>query len=60
MRRPFRRFWSRIRLVIGPALPPENLTADGLAERVAALGGFAPPGIPAPAAAGGLAVVRAD
>src|SRR5215470_2572022 len=53
MRRPFRRFWSRIRLVIGPPLPPEHVTADALAERVAALGGFEPPEIPAPAAAGG-------
>src|SRR5262245_8447604 len=39
MRRPFRRFWSRIRLVIGTPIPPEQVTADGLGERVAALGG---------------------
>lgn len=43
MRRPFRRVWSRIQLVIGTPIPPEQVTADGLAERVAALGGFAPP-----------------
>jgi 1-acyl-sn-glycerol-3-phosphate acyltransferase len=43
MRRPFRRFWSRIELAIGEAVPPEQVTAEGLAERVAALGGFEPP-----------------
>ena len=43
MRRPFRRVWSRIQLVVGTPVPPEQVTADGLAERVAALGGFAPP-----------------
>ena len=40
MRHPFRRVWSRIQLVIGPAIAPEQVTADRLAERVAALGGF--------------------
>jgi hypothetical protein len=43
MRHPFRRVWSRIQLVIGPPIPPEQVTADGLGERVAALGGFEPP-----------------
>lgn len=43
MRRPFRRVWSRIQLVIGPPVPPDQVTAEGLAQRVAALGGFAPP-----------------
>ena len=43
MHRPFRRVWSRIQLVIGPPIPPEQVTADGLGERVAALGGFEPP-----------------
>jgi 1-acyl-sn-glycerol-3-phosphate acyltransferase len=57
MRRPFRRFWSRIELVIGEPIPPDQVTAEILAERVAALGGFAAPSIgssepvPAPVAA---------
>jgi len=42
-RRPFRRVWSRIRLVIGPPVPAAEVRADDLARRVAALGGFAPP-----------------
>ncbi|MGH7788881.1 MAG: MFS transporter [Candidatus Binatia bacterium] len=42
-RRPFRRVWSRIRLEIGPPLPPDSVSADGLGEQVAALGGFDPP-----------------
>lgn len=50
MRRPFRRVWSRVQLVIGPPLPPAEVSADRLAERVAALGGFAPPD-PSPVAA---------
>jgi 1-acyl-sn-glycerol-3-phosphate acyltransferase len=40
MHHPFRRVWSRIQLQIGPPVPPEQVTADGLAERVAVLGGF--------------------
>ncbi|MEO8603410.1 MAG: MFS transporter [bacterium] len=40
MRHPFRRFWSRIQVVVGTPVPPQLVTADGLAERVAALGGF--------------------
>jgi len=43
MRRPFRRFWSRIDLVIGEPVPPQEVTTEGLAVRVAALGGFEPP-----------------
>jgi len=43
LRRPFRRVWSRIRLVIGPAVPPRAVDADDLGRRVAVLGGFAPP-----------------
>lgn len=43
MRRPFRRVWSRIRLVVGTPVPPEQVTADALAARVAALGGLPPP-----------------
>ena len=54
MRRPFRRVWSRIQVVIGAPLPPEEVTADGLAACVAALGGFPPPVIE-PAAASGPA-----
>lgn len=30
LRRPFRRFWSRVVLVIGPPVAPAALTADGL------------------------------
>jgi 1-acyl-sn-glycerol-3-phosphate acyltransferase len=47
MRHPFRRVWSRIQLVIGPSIPPDQVTAAALAERVAALGGFDPPSAPA-------------
>jgi 1-acyl-sn-glycerol-3-phosphate acyltransferase len=43
LRRPFRRVWSRVQLVIGPPLPPEEVSAEGLARRIAALGGFSPP-----------------
>jgi 1-acyl-sn-glycerol-3-phosphate acyltransferase len=44
MRRPFRRVWSRIQVVIGAPVSPEGVTADGLAQRVAELGGIeAPP-----------------
>jgi 1-acyl-sn-glycerol-3-phosphate acyltransferase len=46
-RRPFRRVWSRIRLVIGAPVPPTEVRADDLARRVAALGGFTPPAPPA-------------
>jgi 1-acyl-sn-glycerol-3-phosphate acyltransferase len=49
LRRPFRRVWSRVRLVIGPPVPPAAVTAGDLARRVAALGGFTPPQpVPAP------------
>ena len=43
MTRPFRRVWSRVRIEVGEPVPPEQVTAARLAERVAALGGFAPP-----------------
>ena len=46
MHHPFRRVWSRIQLAIGPPLTPEQVTAERLAERVAALGGFEPPQAP--------------
>ena len=42
MRRPFRRVWSKIQLVIDAPVPAEEVTADALALRVAALGGLAP------------------
>ncbi|MBM4266138.1 MAG: hypothetical protein FJ144_05905, partial [Deltaproteobacteria bacterium] len=45
MRRPFRRFWSRIELRVGEAIAPQDVTAEALARRVAELGG-----LPAPAA----------
>ena len=43
MRRPFRRFWSRIELVVGEPVPPEQVKASDLAVRVAALAGLEPP-----------------
>ena len=43
MRRPFRRFWSRVEVRVGEPVPPEDVTAHGLAERVADLGGWDPP-----------------
>jgi 1-acyl-sn-glycerol-3-phosphate acyltransferase len=43
MRRPFRRFWSRIDLAIGEPVPPERVRADDLARRVAALAELEPP-----------------
>jgi len=39
MRRPFRRFWSRIEVVCGPAVPPAEATATALQERVIGLRG---------------------
>jgi 1-acyl-sn-glycerol-3-phosphate acyltransferase len=41
MRRPFRRFWSRVELVAGSAVPAGEVTAAGLQERVGALRGTA-------------------
>jgi 1-acyl-sn-glycerol-3-phosphate acyltransferase len=43
MSRPFRRFWSRVEVVVGEPVPAAEVTARGLAERVAALGGWQPP-----------------
>ena len=43
MTKPFRRFWSRVEVRIGDPVPPEDVTAQGLAERVAELGGWDPP-----------------
>ena len=43
MTRPFRRVWSRVGVRIGVPVPPEQVTADGLAERVAELGGWPSP-----------------
>jgi 1-acyl-sn-glycerol-3-phosphate acyltransferase len=40
MSRPFRRFWSRVTVRVGEAMPPEAVTAQAVAERVAALGGW--------------------
>jgi len=40
MSRPFRRVWSRIEVVIGEPLAPDEVTASGLAERVALLRGL--------------------
>jgi 1-acyl-sn-glycerol-3-phosphate acyltransferase len=41
MRRPFRRFWSRVGLVVGEPVPPERVTAEDLHGRVLALRGDA-------------------
>jgi 1-acyl-sn-glycerol-3-phosphate acyltransferase len=43
LRRPFRRFWSRIDLAIGEPVPPAAVRADDLARRVAALAELEPP-----------------
>jgi hypothetical protein len=43
LRRPFRRVWSRIELIIGEPVAPALVSAADLARRVAALGDFAPP-----------------
>ncbi len=43
MRRPFRRLWSRVEVRIGEAIPPEAVTAQGVAEKVAKLGGWEVP-----------------
>ncbi len=40
MSRPFRRFWSRVTVRVGEAMPPEAVTAQAVAERVAELGGW--------------------
>ena len=39
MRRPFRRFWSRIEIVCGPPIPPHAATAPALEGEVRALRG---------------------
>ena len=43
MRRPFHRFWSRVTVRVGGPIPPEQVTAELLAEHVAALGGWEVP-----------------
>ena len=43
MSRPFRRFWSRVEVRVGEAIPPEQVTAQAVAERVAALGDWQVP-----------------
>jgi hypothetical protein len=43
MTRPFRRFWSRVEIRIGEAIPPDDVTAQTVAEHVAALGGWDEP-----------------
>ncbi len=43
MTNPFRRFWSKVTVKIGDPIPPEDVTAHGLAARVADLGGWDPP-----------------
>jgi len=48
MTRPFRRFWSRVTVRVGEAVPPEKVTAQVLAEGVAELGGWEIPEAYAP------------
>ena len=43
LKQPFRRVWSRVSLVIGPPLAAREVTAAGLARRVARLAGVVPP-----------------
>jgi 1-acyl-sn-glycerol-3-phosphate acyltransferase len=43
LRRPFRRFWSRVELVVGDPVAPEEVSAEALATRVAALAELEPP-----------------
>ncbi len=43
MRRPFRRVWSRVEVRVGEGIPPDEVTAELVAERVAALGGWQMP-----------------
>jgi 1-acyl-sn-glycerol-3-phosphate acyltransferase len=43
MSRPFRRFWSRVEIRVGEAMPPEAVNAQAVAERVAQLGGWEVP-----------------
>ena len=51
--RPFARFRTRIQLDIGPPLSPDTVTAEALAQRVAALGKWeVPPPAHAPPVAG--------
>jgi len=38
--RPFRRFWSRVTVKVGEAIPPEAVSAQTVAEAVAKLGGW--------------------
>ena len=43
MTRPFRRFWSPITVNVGMPVPPEEVTAEAVAQRVAELGGWEAP-----------------
>ena len=43
MSRPFHRIWSRVMVKIGDPVPAEEVSAHGLAERVAELGGWDAP-----------------
>jgi 1-acyl-sn-glycerol-3-phosphate acyltransferase len=43
MRYPFRRFWSRIDIRVGEEVAPDHVSAQGLAEIVASLGGWETP-----------------
>jgi hypothetical protein len=43
MKRPFRRVWSRVEIRVGEAIAPNEVTAQRVAEAVAALGGWGVP-----------------
>jgi hypothetical protein len=42
--RPFRRFWSKVQLVVGPPISANDVSATKLERIVAGLGGFELPG----------------
>jgi hypothetical protein len=48
LRKPFRRVWSRVTLVIGEPVVPQAATATALAGIVARLGDLEPPGVAEP------------
>ncbi len=56
LRRPFRRIWSRVSLVIGPAVAAEEADAVSLSHRVARLADMTPP----PSLGGAQAVVEGN
>ena len=43
LRKPFKRFRAKVKITFGEVVPPAEVSAQGLAERVAALGGWPVP-----------------